>query len=169
MIATAIYVRTEKGAEEVAHRSQAIPSKVRSLLVLIDGKLTGAQLIDKFSVFPNSAEYLQQLEDGGYIEAQGGAQAAPAAGSPVGAAAAAAGAAAAPEGGLVDAKRLIVQTLHDVLGPDADTLAVKIDAALTASELRVHAEKYRDMLIDMGKPKKAGVFWQAFEALLPPG
>jgi hypothetical protein len=167
MIATAIYIRTEKGAEEVAHRSQAIPSKVRSLLVLIDGKLTGAQLIDKFSVFPNSAEYLQQLEDGGFIEAQGGAQASA---STVAAPSAAGGAAAvAPQGGLNDAKHLIVQTLHDVLGPDADQLAVKIETALTAGELRVHAEKYRDMLIDMGKPKKAGVFWQAFEALLPPG
>jgi hypothetical protein len=165
MIATAIYVRTEKGAEEVAHRSQAIPSKVRSLLVLIDGKLTGAQLIDKFSVFPNSAEYLQQLEDGGYIEAQAGAKPAVAAAT----AAPVASVAAAPQAGLSDAKRLIVQTLHEALGPDADQLTVKIDTALTAGELRVHAEKYRDMLIDMGKPKKAGVFWQAFEALLPPG
>jgi hypothetical protein len=168
MITTAIYVRTEKGAEEVAHRSQAIPSKVRSLLVLIDGKLTGAQLIDKFSVFPNSTEYLQQLEDGGFIEARSGVQASAVAAS-VAPAAATAAAAVAPQGGLNDAKRLIVHTLHEALGPDADQLTVKIDTALTAGELRVHAEKYRDMLIDMGKPKKAGVFWQAFEALLPPG
>ena len=59
----AVYVRTEKGAEEVAHRSQAVPAKARSLLLLIDGKLTGAQLLDKFAVFPNSAELLQVLEN----------------------------------------------------------------------------------------------------------
>jgi hypothetical protein len=167
MITTAVYVRTEKGAEEVAHRSQAIPSKVRSLLLLIDGKLTGAQLIDKFSVFPNSAEYLQQLEDGGYIEAQAGAAAA-AASAPVHSPAASEAAGAVPQAGLNDAKRLIVQTLHEALGPEADYLTTKIDSALTAAELRVHAEKYRDMLVDMGKPKKSAVFWQAFEALLPP-
>ena len=56
---TAIYVRTEKGAEEVAHRSQAVPAKARSLLLLIDGKLSGAQLLDKFSSFPNSQDLLQ--------------------------------------------------------------------------------------------------------------
>lgn len=160
MIATAFYVRTEKGAEEVAHRSQAVPAKMRSLLLLIDGKLTGAQLIDKLSSYPNSAEYLQQLEDKGYIEAQGV--------MPEVAATATMVSAAGPQAGLADAKRLIVQTLHEVLGPEADYLTAKIDTALTAAELRVHAAKFRDMFADMGKPKKAAAFWQSFEALLPP-
>ena len=163
----AVYVRTEKGAEEVAHRSQAVPAKARSLLLLIDGKLTGAQLLDKFAVFPNSAELLQVLEDGGLIAAQAGAPAPAAAASPSGAAAAPAPAAAA-QPGIAEAKRVIVRTLHDVLGPEADFLTEKIDVAQTAAELRVHAEKYRDMLVDMGKPKKSAAFWEAFEAALPP-
>lgn len=156
----ALYVRTAKGAEEVAHRSQAVPAKARSLLLLIDGKLTGAQLLDKFSAFPNSAELLQLLEDGGYIEAQAGAPAMPAV-------PAATAAPAAPQPGLAEAKRVITRTLHEVLGPEADFLTEKIDKAMTAAELRVHAEKYRDMLADMGKPKKSAAFWQAFEAALP--
>ena len=53
------------------------------------------------------------------------------------------------------------------LGPEADFLTEKIDVAQTAAELRVHAEKYRDMLVDMGKPKKSAAFWEAFEAALP--
>lgn len=159
---TGVYVRTEKGAEEVAHRSQAVPAKARSLLMLIDGKSTGAQLLDKFSTFPNSAEFLQLLEDGGYIEvsaAVAGAQAVSAAPVP---------APAAPQQGLAGAKRIVVHTLHEVLGPEADFLTDKIDAALTVEELRVHAEKYRSMLVDMGKPKKAAAFWLDFEAALPP-
>lgn len=164
MIPTAVYVRTDKGAEEVAHRSQAVPAKVRSLLLLIDGKLNGAQLLDKFSSFPNSAEYLQQLEEGGYIQAQSGAPSGATAAAP----AASAAPAVAPQGGLIDAKRLVVQFLHEILGPEADYLTEKVDTALTASELRVHAEKFRDMFVNMGKPKKAAVFWQAFEELLPP-
>lgn len=156
---TAVYVRTEKGAEEVAHRSQALPAKARSLLLLIDGKLSGAQLLDKFASFPNSAEFLQLLEDGGFIEGKVGSVAAPAAQSTPGP--------VATQPGLGDAKRVIVHTLHEVLGPEADFLTDKIDAALTVAELRVHAEKYRDMFVDMGKPKKAAAFWQAFEAALP--
>lgn len=160
---TAIYVRTEKGAEEVAHRSQAVPAKARSLLLLIDGKLSGAQLLDKFSSFPNSQELLQLLEDGGYIEGQAGAAAPAAASAP------AAPAPAVAQQGLNEAKRVVVHTLHEVLGPEADFLTEKIDAAITVAELRVHAEKYRDMFVDMGKPKKAAAFWQAFEAALPAG
>lgn len=163
----ALYVRTEKGAEEIAHRSHAVPSKARSLLLLIDGKLTGAQLLDKFSAFPNSAELLQILEDGGFIEAQAGAPAM-AAGPAAAAAPAASAAPAAPQPSLAEAKRVITHTLHEVLGPEADFLTEKIDTAMTVAELRVHAEKYRDMLVDMGKPKKSAAFWQAFEAALPP-
>ena len=125
----------------------------RSLLLLIDGrKLTGAQLLDKFAAFPNSAELLQVLEDGGLIAAQAGAPVPAAAASPSGSATVSAPAAVA-QPGIAEAKRVIVRTLHDVLGPEADFLTEKIDVAQTAAELRVHAEKYRDMLVDMGKPK----------------
>jgi len=128
----AVYVRTEKGAEEVAHRSHAVPAKARSLLLLIDGKLTGAQLLDKFAAFPNSAELLQVLEDGGLIAAQAGAPVPAAAASPSGSATVSAPAAVA-QPGIAEAKRVIVRTLHDVLGPEADFLTEKIDVAQTAA------------------------------------
>ena len=54
-------------AAEVAQRSQAIPARARSLLLMIDGKSTGAQLIEKLAAFPNSGELLQLLETEGYI------------------------------------------------------------------------------------------------------
>lgn len=157
---TAIYVRTEKAGEEIAHRSQAIPAKARSLLLMIDGKLNGTQLLEKFAGFANCSELLQLLEDGGYIEARQAAAAGPAA------------AAALPElataAGLRDAKRLTIQVLHEIMGPDADTFTPRVEAALTAAELRAHAEKFRDIFIDLGKPKRAAVFWQAIEQLLTP-
>ena len=67
MKAASYYARTEKGAAEVAQRSQAIPARARSLLLMIDGKSTGAQLIEKLAAFPNSGELLQLLETEGYI------------------------------------------------------------------------------------------------------
>lgn len=162
---TAIYVRTDKGSEEVARRSQAIPAKARSLLLMIDGKLNGAQLLEKFSGFDNSAELLQLLEDGGYIvgEAAGGTAAAVSGTSAGGAP----GASPATDA-LRDAKRLTIQVLHEIMGPDADTFTPRVEAALTSAELRAHAQKFRDIFIDIGRPKKAAVFWQAFEQLLPP-
>ena len=82
MKAASYYARTEKGAAEVAQRSQAIPARARSLLLMIDGKLTGAQLIEKLAAFPNSGELLQLLETEGYIgpvDGGGASGAAPAA------------------------------------------------------------------------------------------
>ena len=67
MKAASYYARTEKGAAEVAQRSQAIPARARSLLLMIDGKSTGAQLIEMLAAFPNSGELLQLLETEGYI------------------------------------------------------------------------------------------------------
>lgn len=152
----AVYARTEKGTEEVAHRSQAIPSRARSLLMLIDGKASGAQLLDKFASYPNAAEFLQLLEDGGYIAAVAGSSA-PAAVQAV----------AAAEPGLAEAKRLLVQTLLEVFGPDADQFTGKVDDARSLAELRVLGEKYRDLIADFGKRKKSEAFWQQFEPLLP--
>lgn len=152
----AIYVRTDKGAGEVAQRSQAIPSRARSLLMLIDGKASGAQLLDKFAAYPNAAEFLQLLEDGGYIAAVAGAPPAASAAAP-----------AQEEPGLAEAKRLLVQTLLEVFGPDADQFTGKVDAARTRAELRAVGEKYRDLIADFGKRKKSEAFWQRFEPLVP--
>lgn len=157
----AVYARTEKGTEEVAHRSQAIPSRARSLLMLIDGKASGAQLLDKFASYPNAAEFLQLLEDGGYIAAAAGSTA------PAAVQAAAAAAPAAAEPGLAEAKRLLVQTLLEVFGPDADQFTGKVDDARSLAELRVLGERYRDLIADFGKRKKSEAFWQQFEPLLP--
>lgn len=163
---SAVYVRTEKARQEIAQRSQAIPSRARSLLMLIDDKLNGAQLLEKFASYQNSTEFLELLAEQGYIEAQAGAEAAVAA-TPVVAAAPSAAPAAPVSPSIHEAKRHVIRTLHDVLGPEADFLTEKIEAALTGGELRVHAAKYRDMLIEMGKPKKAAAYWETFEQLLP--
>jgi hypothetical protein len=171
-----LYARTDKGAAEVAQRSQAIPARARSLLLMIDGKATGAQLLEKFAAYPNSAEFLQLLEDGGYIAPlQGGAPpsasapaaaaTAPVQGAPAGAPTPAPAAAGA--GGIGAAKRFMVRTLHEVFGPDADSLTGKVDQAQTAADLRQLAEKHRDLIASMGSRRKAEAYWQGIQEVLP--
>lgn len=172
-----LYARTDKGAAEIAQRSQAIPARARSLLLMIDGKSTGAQLLEKFAAYPNSAEFLQVLEDGGYIAPlEGGA--APSASAPAAAAAAVPRAAppaaqptsapaAAGAGGIGAAKRFMVRTLHEVFGPDADSLTGKVDQAQTAADLRQLAEKHRDLIASMGSRRKADAYWQGIQEVLP--
>lgn len=177
MKAGSIYVRTDKGNAEIAQRSQAIPARARSLLMMIDGKSTGAQLLEKLAAFPNSAEFLQLLEDNGHIAAIGGDAAAPA-GRPAFAPAAtsqpAATVAAAPaapgaevQAGLGAVKRFMIRTLHEVFGPDADSLTGKVDLAQTADDLRALAQKHRDLIASMGSRRKAEAYWQGIEEMLP--
>lgn len=167
-----IYARTEKGSAEVAQRSQAIPNKARSLLLMIDGKASGAQLLDKFAAFPNSAELLQILEDGGYIAAVAGAATAAPAAAPRPAAAAPAApapAAAAATAGdsLATVRRFMNQTLREIFGPDADDLSLKVDKAVSESDLRALAEKHRDLIASVGGRRKAEAYWQTIEVLMP--
>lgn len=164
-----IYARTEKGAAEITQRSQAIPARARSLLMMIDGKATGAQLLDKLAAFPNSAEFLQLLEDGGYIAPLGGpaagGTAAPAAtATPAAKPAAGVGAAA---GGIGAAKRFMTRSLHEIFGPDADSLTGKVDKAQTVAELREVALKHKDLIASMSSRSKSDAYWRGIEELLP--
>ena len=47
MDASAIYRKTAKGPEEMATCAHRPPARERSLLVLVDGRSTGAQLLAK--------------------------------------------------------------------------------------------------------------------------
>ena len=168
------YARTEKGAAEVAQRSQAIPARARSLLLMIDGKSTGAQLLEKLAAFPNSGELLQLLEAEGYIgpvDGGGAAVSAPAA-APVSVASVAATPAATSPGtagstGIGAAKRFMIRSLHEIFGPDADSLTGKVDLAQTSEDLRKLAEKHRELMASMGSRRKADAYWQGIEELLP--
>jgi len=168
------YARTEKGAAEVAQRSQAIPARARSLLLMIDGKSTGAQLLEKLAAFPNSGELLQLLETEGYIgpvDGAGAAVSAPAA-APVATASMPATQSAASPGtgsgaGIGAAKRFMIRSLHEIFGPDADSLTGKVDLAQTAEDLRKLAEKHRELMASMGSRRKADAYWQGIEELLP--
>ena len=169
------YARTEKGAAEVAQRSQAIPARARSLLLMIDGKSTGAQLLEKLAAFPNSGELLQLLETEGYIgpvDGGGAAVSAPVAALAASAASVAATPAATSQGtvsgaGIGAAKRFMIRSLHEIFGPDADSLTGKVDLAQTTEDLRKLAEKHRELMASMGSRRKADAYWQGIEELLP--
>ena len=168
------YARTEKGAAEVAQRSQAIPARARSLLLMIDGKSTGAQLLEKLAAFPNSGELLQLLETEGYIGPVDGAGAAvsapvaaPASTVPMPATQPAPSSGTGSGAGIGAAKRFMIRSLHEIFGPDADSLTGKVDLAQTAEDLRKLAEKHRELMASMGSRRKADAYWQGIEELLP--
>ena len=71
MDSAAIVVRTDKGAEELALRSGAVPQKLRAILIMVDGKTRWGELQDRYSGLPEFSGYLTWLVDNGFIAAAG--------------------------------------------------------------------------------------------------
>lgn len=63
-----IYDKTDKGREEIATRKWHLPSRMRSLLVLIDGKQSDAQLVKKTGGLGLTAQSLDELQENGFIQ-----------------------------------------------------------------------------------------------------
>ena len=118
MDAQAIYRKSEKGTEAIATRGHGVGGKLRMLLILVDGKKSAEELVKLAAGMGESAELLQQLESEGLIEAVAGA-------------APAKPAAAAPPAGadLGKARSLATRLLAELLGPLADELAIRLEAA----------------------------------------
>ena len=58
-----IYAKTRKGLEELTHRTAAVPQKVRSILILVDGKTRCSELLQKCSFISECKEHLEWLEE----------------------------------------------------------------------------------------------------------
>lgn len=132
----AIYHKSAKGMEAIATRQHGLGPKQRSMLILIDGKKSFDDLAKLSAMLGDTVQLLQELEDGGFIEAAAGAQAAvaapPTAAPPVSAPTPLA--ATAPATSLADAKRFAVRKLTDTMGPMAEEICLRIEAARNPAE-----------------------------------
>lgn len=70
---TCIYDKTDKGREEIATRKYQVPAKLRTLLVMIDGRHSLASLLKNFAVLGLSNEHVDTLEQQGFIALIAGA------------------------------------------------------------------------------------------------
>ncbi|MDB5761763.1 MAG: hypothetical protein JWQ21_758 [Herminiimonas sp.] len=63
-----IFDKTGKGREEMATRKHGLSLKMRSLLVLIDGKNSGEDLVKKFSYLGLNDQNLAKLLEEGFVQ-----------------------------------------------------------------------------------------------------
>lgn len=129
-----VYRKTEKGQAEIATRQNQLAVKLRSALIMVDGKRTDEEL--QRMIGPAAEEILQTLQAEGYIEVI--ALTATRNGS------AAAAKPAASEGPpsvpppLKPVEQIRVQAvrfMNEQLGPLGDMLAVKIEKSKTWEDL----------------------------------
>lgn len=71
MDSAAVLVKTDKGAEELALRTGAVPQKLRAILIMVDGKTRWSDLLDRYAGLPEFGEQLTWLVDNGFVAVAG--------------------------------------------------------------------------------------------------
>ena len=122
---TDIIAKTAAGVAEVASRSRKLPPRLRTMLILIDGSLSVAQLMDAGAKLAVPADFLDTLQQLGLVAVQ------PAA-APV---AAAAPAATSETERFRAAQKFMNDAVVDALGFRAFFFTLKVEKCFTRSEL----------------------------------
>ena len=65
-----VYTKTPAGHQELKDRSRKLPTRLRFLLVMVDGSKSAQMLISALAPMGVTAESLQELESAGLIAAQ---------------------------------------------------------------------------------------------------
>lgn len=63
-----IYIKTEKGLEEMKSRKYKLPQAMRSLLIMIDGAMSVGAFLDTGKALGNVEAMLTELEQQGFIK-----------------------------------------------------------------------------------------------------
>lgn len=154
-----IYRKTPKGLDEVATRANRLPPRARAALILVDGQRTDDELARLIQV--NASETLAMLVEQNFIEVTAEAVAAP----PAAALAPPRLATQPPPKPIIGehstaeapstmpraydfrlVQREAVRRLTDMLGPSAETLAMKMESSKDMATLRPLLIQARDLI-----------------------
>ena len=134
-----VYRKTAKGQLEIETRANRLTPRLRSSLILVDGRRTDTELRALILADPDAA--LATLTEQGYIEVI--ASTPPprsSAASPAPPPAASGTASGASQRGFEEVQRMAVRFLNDQMGPSAESVALKIEKAHDWNELKPHLE-----------------------------
>lgn len=146
MAATDILIKSAKGEAEIKAASSSISMKQRSLLVMIDGKLTEGNYLQRLKAIGNVQALIQDLETGGYIERKAGA---PVTVQPV-----------EPDTQVLclEARKYMAEFMYSLMGPEGESMVLRIERCKNNAELADMLNICCETITAMGKPKKADEF-----------
>jgi hypothetical protein len=167
-----VFAKTDQGREALTSRPAGLGPRLRSLLIMVDGKRSVGDLDKLLGSEGAAAPLLDQLVEQGWIE--GGAAAAPA--SPPVLTAVVEAEPAAPASApaplvealpFADARRLVVRFINDQLGPMGETLAIRVEGCKTAADLTAMLPRIRDGLRNFKNSATVAQFDQEVAPRLP--
>jgi hypothetical protein len=153
-----IYQKSAKGSQAIATRDHALMPKLRSLLILVDGKRGFEELVKLSGLAGDADQLLSQLHDQGYIEPSTQAASVPTS----------APAPLQPAGvPLPEAKRFAVRRLTDLLGPTADSFCMRIESAKNAHDFMAVVKDAEILVRDMKGAQLASNFMREIDSHRP--
>ncbi len=160
-----VFSKTDQGREAMSSRPAGLGPRLRSLLIMVDGKRSVGELDKLLGSDGAAAPLLEQLIAEGWIESQ-----TPAAPPVLTAVVDAAPVAAAPAADVLpfaDARRLVVRFVNDRLGPMGESLAIRVEGCRTAAELQAALPRVRDGLLNFKNSSTVAQFDQEVVPRLP--
>lgn len=153
-----VYVKTEKGRNEIATHSEHLPARLRVLLIMVDGVKPLREILALRGNTPEAQSQLEQLEAQGLIQLRSAAAPSPA---PV----------TAPVNGadthnIKAAREAAVRLLHEIMGPDADHFAMKLERCLTGEELMAHVHNCSNVVSNIRGKAAADKYLATVQAAL---
>ncbi|WP_338844419.1 hypothetical protein V8J88_12275 [Massilia sp. W12] len=179
METNAIFDKSDKGREEIVTRQHRLAPRLRSLLVLVDGRKNAAEILQQVAGLGLNQASLDELYEAGFIEPAAGASAlppplpspslapqaqhiAPPAPKPE---------SAAPEG-LIGAEQLLAlqsflsTTIKNTLGLRGFTLQLKAERAASLQDFRELRKTYIDAITKSKGKEMAQALADKFDVLL---
>ncbi|OGB14037.1 MAG: hypothetical protein A3E51_26015 [Burkholderiales bacterium RIFCSPHIGHO2_12_FULL_67_38] len=175
-----LLAKTDKGREALAARSPELGPKLRTVLIMVDGKKSVAEL----GKFGGALAVLEQLEAGGWVlEVDASGQpverasaeavtepAAAATADEVAPAVASAPVAPAPAPQTLpysEARRMVVRYINDQLGPMGELTAIRVEGCKSPADLQALLPRIRDALSNYRNAAAVQRFDQELVPLLP--
>lgn len=171
---SAVFSKTDEGREALTSRPPGLTPRLRSLLIMTDGKRTVAELDKMLGADGAAGPLLDQLVTQGWVQGQAGTG--PTTSPPMAASAEAGGGQAAVDTlppfvdaawPFPDARRRVVRFINDQLGPMGETLAMRVESCKNAADLQAALPRIRDGLRNFKNSATVQQFDQEIAIHLP--
>ena len=159
-----VYVKTAKAQEEVQSRTYKLSANLRRLLIMVDGRSTAADLIDRLTMLGDVAASLADLEAAGFIAtpAPRTSSAETATPEPVSQTTS-----SAQPGFNLDAARHVIQSaLLTAIGPAAEYWIECVEASATPEQLRLEFDAIHELLPRLLPHEQAEQTWRQMEPVM---
>lgn len=153
-----LFHKTPKGEGEIAQRGHGLTPRARSLLIMVNGKLTGEELQKRGELLGGGVNLFALLLDGGFVEPLT---------TPVDVLTTTVPTAVRFTAAHAEAIKFASHFIVEAMGPAYDELGGRVEACRDPVKLVSLLESVRDVIESNAGKKKSEAYWAGVTARLP--